>query len=127
MAKDKAALYVDTQEMFRVIYETQFELPKRDRIVLTTRMLDHCEKIIGNFALAYHTDEDKLKYIDRFIAEFEALKVECRFAIDTLYRSEATQMRIRELLARIDEGVQRWRKYISGTRQEPRPGGAVSP
>ena len=127
MAKDKAALYVDTQEMFRVIYETQFELPKRDRIVLTTRMLDHCEKIIGNFALAYHTDGDKLKYIDRFIAEFEALKVECRFAIDTMYRSDQTQMRIRELLARIDEGVQRWCKYISGTRQEPRPGGAVSP
>lgn len=51
MAKDKAGLYVDTQDLFRLLYETQFEIPKRDRIALTNRMLDHCEKIIGYFAL----------------------------------------------------------------------------
>ena len=127
MAKDKAGLYVDTQDLFRLLYETQFEIPKRDRLALTNRMLDHCEKIIGYFALTYYVEEDTLRHIDGFIAEFEALKVECRFAIERIYNSEQTRMKIRELLARIDEGVQRWRKYISGTRQEPRPGGAVSP
>ena len=37
MAKDKAGLYVDTQDLFRLLYETQFETPKRDRIALTSQ------------------------------------------------------------------------------------------
>lgn len=116
--KDKAGLYVDTQNLFAILYQTQFELPKRDRPIIVNRMLGHCESIIGFFALAYQS-EDKESYIDSFIAEFEALKVICRFAIDNLLGNETTKFKIREQIARIDEGVARWKRYVQGTRQEP--------
>ena len=62
MAKDKAGLYVDTQDLFRLLYETQFEIPKRDRIALTNRMLDRC-CVVARDGYSY---KDRLKYkIDR--------------------------------------------------------------
>lgn len=124
--KDKAGLYIDTQNLFAVLYQAQFELPKRDRPVIVNRMLGRCEAIIGYFALAYQR-EQKEGYIDSFIAEFEALKVICRFVIDNLLNNEKTKFKIREQIARIDEGVERWRRYIKGTRQEYRTCGGISP
>jgi len=83
-------------------------------------MLDHTEKILGYFTLAYTTDK-KIENIDLFIAEFSALKAECRFAIEDMFNSESTKMRIRESVAKIDESVGRWRTYVKDARQEPHP------
>lgn len=121
--RDKASLYVDTQELFRILYDAQFEIPKRDRPVLATRVLDHSEKICAYFALSYHTEE-KLKYTDLFIAEFEALKICLRMMMRPdfpIIRKESICNQIRDYLAKIDESVVKWRKYVSDNRQEGRP------
>lgn len=108
--KDKAGLYIDTQNLFAVLYQAQFELPKRDRPVIVNRMLGHCESIIGNFSLAYQS-ENKKGYIDSFIAEFEALKVICRFVIDNLLKNEKTKFKnIKRLYEMIDT---RWMKLYT--------------
>ena len=43
MAKsaDKSGIYVDAQNLFRLLYTAQFEMDKRDRPVIVTRMFDH--------------------------------------------------------------------------------------
>ena len=110
MAKkiDKSGIYIDAQNLFRLLYTAQFEMDKRDRPVIVTRMFDHTEAVISHFALAYREDdlEDKRRHVDKMQAHFEALKVEIRMAIDFgMFKKPATINGARELIVRISEGM----------------------
>lgn len=119
MAKrDKASIYVDAQLLLHELYDAQFEMDKRDRPVLAVRMLDHTERIIANFALAFES-ENKLQYIDAMLAEFEIVKVEIRFAFERfMIKSPGTVNRITELIVRMEEGIAKWRSYVISARQD---------
>lgn len=117
MAKsaDKSGIYVDAQNLFRLLYTAQFEMDKRDRPVIVTRMFDHTEGIISYFALAYREDriEDKRRHVDTMQAHFEALKVEIRMVIDFgMFKKPGTINGVRELIVRISEGIAKWRNSM---------------
>lgn len=117
MAKkiDKSGIYIDAQNLFRLLYTAQFEMDKRDRPVIVTRMFDHTEAVISHFALAYREDdlEDKRRHVDKMQAHFEALKVEIRMAIDFgMFKKPATINGARELIVRISEGMDKWRNSM---------------
>lgn len=126
--KDKASIYIDLQALFKIIYQAQFQVPKRDRIALINRMLDHCERCIGYFTMAYEYD-DKSHCIEMLVAEYEALKIECRLAIDDLpiIKSEATKKDIREKIASIETGIEKWRSYLYSLRHEQHLDDVASP
>ena len=125
MAKrDKAGIYIDAQLLLQLLYDAQFEMDKRDRAVLSVRMLSHAESIISNFALAYNTD-DKIEHINKMLAHFEVIKVEIRFAIDRgMFKKPSTIAKARELIVKMEEGIAKWRAYIVSTRQDQHTGGA---
>lgn len=115
---DKASIYVNAQNLFKVLYYAQFDAPKRDRIALFNRMLDHCEAVISSFSLSYLT-ERKIENIEVMMAHFEALKVEIRFAMDsTIIRREGTQTELRDLMSRMQDGMDKWRSFIISARQD---------
>ncbi len=114
---DKSGIYVDAQNLLRTIYKAQFEIPKRDRPVLVTRMLDHTEAIISNFALAYREDRlvDKRRYVDAMSAHFEALKVEIRMVVDgeaKMLKVPGLVNEIKELTVKLHEGIEKWRNSM---------------
>lgn len=115
--RDKASIYVDLQNLFRALYDAQWEMAKCNRIVIGVRMLDHCEKALSYFSLAYELEDRKIENIDKMLGEFEMLKVECRFAIDRFYRRDATKNELREYIVKIQEGIDKWRSYVYSARQ----------
>ena len=112
---NQSGIYVDAQNLFRLLYCAQFEMDKRDRPVMVTRMFDHTESIISCFALAYKEDRlaEKRKYIDDMQAHFEALKVLIRMAIDyEMFKKDTTINGARELIVRLSEGMDKWRNSM---------------
>ena len=125
MAKrDKSSIYVDAQCLLHTIYQGQFEMDKKDRAVLAVRLLSHTEEIIAYFAMAFRT-EQKLENIDRMLAQFEIVKVELRFAIEEhMFKNPVTINRLRELVVKMEEGMEKWRSYVASARQDSHPSGA---
>ena len=119
MAKrDKASIYVDAQKLFAALYEAQFDMCKRDRPVMAVRLLDHTERIIANFAVAFESD-NKLEFVNRMLAEFEIVKVELRFAIQqSIIRNPAHIKELTEIVVRLEEGIAKWRGYVISARQD---------
>lgn len=114
----KTGIYIDAQKLYNVIYAGQFEMDKRDRPLTALRLLDHTERFIANFSLAYNTD-DKLAYIEKMIAEFEIIKFLCRFAITNgMFKKTYTIGGIKELIVKMDEGIVKWHKFVKSARQE---------
>lgn len=115
--RDKSSIYVDVYELFIVLYKLQFKAPKRDRPIIFTRLLDHCERIMANYSIAFD-GMDKLPYINMMLGEVECLKVEVRLAIELDIIREADSTRVRELIVNINESVVKWRSYVVQSRQE---------
>lgn len=115
---DKASIYVNAQELLKVLYNAQFSAPKRDRIALFNRMFDHCEKVVAYFALSYLTDA-KVENIQIMMAEFEALKVECRMAISLgIVKREGDITAIRDLIAKMQEATDKWHSFVISSRHD---------
>lgn len=127
--KDKAGIYVDSQMLFEVLYKAQFEMPKKDRCVIAVRLLDHCEKLMAEFSLSYREKgNEKMIHIRAMLAEYEMLKMECRFIVDNgLIRNPSTDRAIKEYIVRIDEGIEKWIAYISSIGKQQGSGGLASP
>lgn len=113
----KTGIYIDAQKLYNIIYEGQFEMDKRDRPITAIRLLDHTERFISNFCMAYNTEE-KFDYIEKMMAEFEIIKFLCRFAISNgMFKRTFTVNGIKEILVKMDEGIVKWRNYIKSARQ----------
>ena len=130
--KRKEDIFVETTNLLSDLYDFQWEMPKRDRIMLGNSIFQHTERVLGFFMLSYKLDSseinDKVIAINNMMMEFSVLVVEIRMAIDKrMYVKESTINRLREHIAIIDEGMQKWRSYVSALRQEQHLHGVVSP
>lgn len=122
--KEKSSIYIDVQHLLKILYRGQFEMDKKDRIVLFPVMFGKVLDMLSNFCLAYYT-ESKKEYIDVMIADFECLKPLVRFCIEeSMFKTPLTIKSLRERIVKIDEGVMKWRKYIVSSRQDQNPGGS---
>ena len=107
-------------------------MPKRDRIMLGNSIFQHTERVLADFMLSYKLDNteiaDKIQAVNDMMREFSVLVVEIRMAIDKkMYVKESSITRLREHVAIIDEGMIKWRSYLSTLRQEQCLKGTVSP
>ena len=119
--KSKEDIYVETTNLLYDLYDFQWEMPKRDRIMLGNSIFQHTERVLANFMLSYKNSEvsDKIHAINDMMKEFSLVVVEIRMAIDKkMYVRESTINRLREHIARIDEGIIKWRAYVGGLRRE---------
>lgn len=117
-SKDKASIYVDLTVLFEFLYDAQWEVPKCHRIALINRIFDHCEKAISYFGVAFDIESKRDEYVARMCEEFEALKICCRLAIKNgFYKKESTRNTIRESIAKIQEGIDKWQSYLYSNRQ----------
>ena len=119
----KEDIYVETLNLLSDLYDFQFEMPKRDRIALATKIFTHTENVLADFVLSYKLSnseiKDKIDAINDMIKEFSIVVVEIRMAIDKkMYHRESTINKLREHIAVIDEGMIKWRAYVGALRQE---------
>lgn len=130
--KSKEDIFIETTNLLSDLYDFQWEMPKRDRIMLGNSIFQHTELVLANFMLSYKLDTselgDKIHAINDMMKEFSVLVVEIRMAIDkNMYKSPSTVNKLREHIAIMDEGIQKWRAYVGVLRQEQCLKGSVSP
>jgi hypothetical protein len=130
--KSKENIFVETTNLLNDLYDFQWEMPKRDRIMLGNSIFQHTELVLADFMLSYKLDsseiDDKIHAINEMMKEFSVLVVEIRMAIDKkMYHKDSTINKLREHIAIIDDGMQKWRAYVGSLRQEQRLKGSVSP
>lgn len=121
--KAKEDIYVETLNLLSDLYDFQFEMPKRDRIALATKIFTHTENVLADFMLSYKLGnseiKDKINAVNDMMKEFSIVVVEIRMAIDKkMYQRESTINKLREHIAVIDEGMIKWRAYVGTLRQE---------
>lgn len=130
--KCKEDIFFETTNLLSDLYDFQWEMPKRDRIVLGNSIFQHTERVLGSFMLSYKLDnseiDDKIRAINEMITEFSIIVVEIRMAIDKkIYKKESSVCKLREHIAIIDDGMIKWRSYVGALRQEQRLKGVASP
>lgn len=120
--KGKEDIFIETTNLLSDLYDFQWEMPKRDRIMLGNSIFQHTERVLGYFMLSYKLDNseinDKIIAINNMMMEFSVVVTEIRMAIDKkMYIKESTVHRLREHIAIIDEGMKKWRAYVGALRQ----------
>lgn len=72
---ERSGVYVDARALYKELYSNAFfKMSKTHRILMGDRMLVMCERLIADIAMAYNITDDKQKYIEKAVAQFEALK-----------------------------------------------------
>lgn len=125
MKTDKAGIYVDLYNLRKLLKRAQYVMTKADRIIYGTPALKECADTLADFVMAYDFAEERIRYIHKMCADFEVLKTDLRIiAEDNILkcpdpqnagmRPEAFKLLIFDLVARIDEGMTKWRNSLKG-------------
>ena len=120
---DKAGIYVDGYYLRKLLKRAQYVMTKTDRIIYGTPVLQECGTFLSSFVLAYEYPDERDRYIRKMIADFEVLKLDLRIIAEenilkcpdpanALMRPDGFKIQIFELVARIDEGIAKWRKCV---------------
>ena len=107
---ERSGVYVDARALYKELYSNAFfKMSKTHRILMGDRMLVMCERLIADIAMAYNITDDKQKYIEKAVAQFEALKEILRLGAElSIIGDDNVKLRIFEYIGRIDDGVYRW-------------------
>ena len=120
MATCKEGIYVDGFELRKLLKSAQFCMGKAHRIIYGTPLLEENAAFLRDFVFAYDFKEDRDYYIKKMCADFEVLKLDLRIVCDeNILRSpdpanlqvsvDEMKLKIVEYVARIDEGITKWR------------------
>jgi len=132
--KRKEDIGPECYDLLKDLYVFQFEMHKSERIAIGNNIFQDATRVLGLFMTSYkigtdkHELSDKIKTINEMMAVFSGLVAQIRIAIDLkLYKSDLAKNKIKEHIAIIDEGMQKWRSYVSALRQERYLNDSVSP
>ena len=125
MKVDKTGIYVDLYELRKLLKRAQYTMTKADRIIYGTPVLKENGDVLADFVMAYDFPDEREKYIRKMCASFEVMKFDLRIiAEDNVLKCpdpENAQMKPEtfkilffELVARIDEGITKWRNSLKG-------------
>lgn len=111
----EAKIYKDAQELYKAIYEGQFEMCQRDRPSMAVDLLKETREVIKYFALSYKVNdlERKRHYGELSMGSFEVLKTLIRMAIEeNMFKTETTKSRLIDMVVVIDEGMEKWNNKL---------------
>lgn len=107
---ENSSIYVDTTKLIKGIYQLIFSMPKKDRVVLGEKLFESCLNAMSYFQTAYTFKEKRVKYIDKYLFEFNKIITMLRLA-DSLKRIEQKQyVLLFEIIENIDNAIIAYRK-----------------
>ena len=134
MKTDKAGIYVDCYNLRKKFYQATYEMTHKDRVIIAEKALKDLDQVISSFVMGYEFQEERMYYIKKMSAHFEVLKMDLRImAEENVFKGKKNktgeyvlvEREIFELVARIDDGIGKWRQCYFDERKVailPRPG-----
>lgn len=126
--KEQPQIIIDAVELYDLLVRAEMMMTKADRIRYGNRAVAQIQDVIKEFMLAYDFEEDRRIHLKRLCANMAVFMWTVRLiggrnVINVRdARSGETpdqiKVRIMESLARLDEGVTRWRKSITKSRNK---------
>lgn len=101
MDSEKLGIYIDCFRLHKILYKAQFEMCKKDRVIIGNLMLEFNARLFAHIAMANNCKDQRLHYIDCFISV-----VNCYLGMLKRRNNYAIS---RNLIDRIDSG---WMKFV---------------
>ena len=127
MKTENTDIYIDLKALHALLYRAQFTMTKGDRIIMGNRLLDLSQNTVSFLSRAVNCANysERLEYMERMLGEFDALRLNLQTAADlhmfkeklaTVDRESGNSQRVSpivlsifERVAKIDEGMGKWR------------------
>ncbi len=133
MKTDKAGIYVDCYNLRKKLYQATYEMTHKDRVIIAEKALKDLDQVISSFVMGYEFQEERTYYIKKMSAHFEVLKMDLRImAEENVFKGKKNktgeyvlvEREIFEFVARIDDGIGKWRRsYLQkGAESHPTEG-----
>lgn len=132
--KEQPQIIIDAVELYDLLVRAEMMMTKADRIRYGNRAVVQIQDVIKEFMLAYDFEEDRWIHLKRLCANMAVLLWTIRLiggrnVINAKEKNSSVtpdrmKMMIVESLAKLDEGVTRWRKSITKNRNKGMTGTA---
>lgn len=137
MAKDKASILPDVEELSEVLYDALFCMSAAHRKMIGDMAYTKCLECASLFEMAYDCRDRRAEFTDEFLCTFKTVKRLCRTMVkkniisihhtksgdeECGIKPDGVKMRMFILIARIDEQSVKWRNSVARARPAPDPG-----
>lgn len=129
-------IYLDAVELRRLVSKALLMMTKQYRVEVGARAFAATGDIIADFIMAYEFPQERYWHFKRMYARFEVLKVDLRMIVNdgllqsphpvTFERPETISLKLFEQVAKIDEGIGKWKTRIIVKQARPAPEDAGS-
>lgn len=113
-------IYIDVSKLLETVYGLSFSMQKKDRAVMSVRLLDNVSQMFSELALAYRLKHERVRHIDRFLSAFEVFKGFFRVCCNLKIVKPGNMTSVYILVQRIDDGIMKWRSTAVSKVQQPR-------
>lgn len=119
-------IIIDAEKLYGLLLRAEMMMSKVDRIRYGNRAIDQILDVIKEFTLAYDFEDDREIHLKRMCANVAVFlrtmriigerNVICVKSVFDTARPDTLKLEIMEHLARLDEGVTRWKNSIIKSR-----------
>lgn len=124
-------IYLDAASLRKLVSKALLMMTKQYRVEVGARAMQETGEVIANFVMAYEFPQERYYYFKRMCAVFEVLKIDLRMIVNdgllqsphpvTHERPETVSLQMFEHVARIDEGIGKWKSKIIVRQASPSP------
>ena len=132
--KEQPQIIIDAVELYDLLVRAEMMMTKADRMRYGNRAVTQIQDVIKEFMLSYDFEEDRWIHLKRLCANMAVFMWTIRLiggrniisvkAKDSSVTPDRMKVMIMESLAKLDEGVTRWRKSITKNRNKGMTGTA---
>lgn len=124
--KEQPQIIIDAEKLYDLLLRAEMMMTKADRIRYGNRAIEQILDIIKEFSLAYDFEEDREIHLKRMCANMAVFlrtmriigerNIICVKSVSDTTKPDTIKIEILEHLARLDEGVTRWKNSIIKSR-----------
>ncbi len=124
--KAQPQIIIDAEKLYDLLLRAEMMMTKVDRIRYGNRAIEQILDVIKEFSLAYDFEEDREIHLKRMCANVAVFlrtmriigerNIICIKSVSDTTKPDTIKIEILEHLARLDEGVTRWKNSIIKSR-----------
>ena len=111
---DQLDIYIEVQNLWKLLYNIRAKLHKNDRAALYPLLLTQCAKVSADIARTRRCRDREYEYLQEMIGDFEELKMALRNMIQLgIITIDSDKVALFTSIASIDRNLDKWYGYRS--------------